>query len=72
MALDDRAFEAGGRTERFIEEGGEALLEIGLGVNCRPSRAHDLAAGEVLQTNDVVKPGDRDFIPAVLHPARAP
>jgi pilus assembly protein CpaB len=32
----------------------------------------DLAAGEVLATPDVVKPGDRDFLPAVLTPgARA-
>jgi len=28
----------------------------------------DLAAGEVLLSTDVVKPGDRDFIPAVLTP----
>ena len=38
MALDDRAFEAGGSTERFIEEGGKALLGSGLGVNCRSHR----------------------------------
>jgi pilus assembly protein CpaB len=53
--------------------GGPTLVDAkSMGDNVGAITRHDLAAGEVLQTNDVVKPGDRDFIPAVLSPgARA-
>jgi pilus assembly protein CpaB len=43
-----------------------------LGDNVGAITRRDLAAGDVLLTTDVVKPGDRDFLPAVLTPgARA-
>ncbi|MGB8842037.1 MAG: Flp pilus assembly protein CpaB [Aliidongia sp.] len=43
-----------------------------LGDNVGAITRRDIAADEALLTNDVVKPGDRDFLPAVLAPgARA-
>jgi pilus assembly protein CpaB len=53
--------------------GGPTVVDAkSLGDNVGAITRHDFAAGEVLEANDVVKPGDRDFIPAVLTPgARA-
>ncbi len=53
--------------------GGPTVVDAkSLGDNVGAITRHDLAAGEVLEANDVVKPGDRDFLPAVLTPgARA-
>ena len=53
--------------------GGPSVVDAkSLGDNVGAITRHDFTAGEVLEVNDVVKPGDRDFIPAVLTPgARA-
>jgi pilus assembly protein CpaB len=39
-----------------------------MGDNVGAITRRDLAAGEVLSATDIVKPGDRDFLPAVLTP----
>jgi pilus assembly protein CpaB len=53
--------------------GGPAQVDAKtLGEDVGAITRRDIAAGEVLLTTDVVKPGDRDFLPAVLTPgARA-
>jgi pilus assembly protein CpaB len=49
--------------------GGPTQVDVRtMGDNVGAITRRDLAAGEVLLTTDVVKPGDRDFLPAVLTP----
>ena len=53
--------------------GGPTVVDAkSLGDNVGAITRHEFTAGEVLEANDVVRPGDRDFLPAVLTPgARA-
>jgi pilus assembly protein CpaB len=53
----------------MTQVGGPTAVDAkSLGDNVGAITRHDFTAGEVLETSDVVKPGDRDFIPAVLTP----